>query len=177
MQTFHFEMLYGINLLRAFKFIQGRFLPCFFFTSRILLSNWSGNWYSTFFMAPLSSISIISWFINNSCVLDVVTCFGMFLCTGTFKNGITYPFTTDKISWSWVNFSQFLLKWANLPVNCRSGILLKGEHLLETLLESFSRQGSQFLIQNFAETLLLHLLFCFPPYCALCLSQLFEFLP
>ena len=43
----------------------------------------------------------------------------MFLCTGTFKDGITYPFTTDKISWSWANCFQFLPKWANLPGNFR----------------------------------------------------------
>ena len=75
-----------------------------------------------FFMATLSNISIISWSMNNSCILDVTICFGIVLCTGIFKNGITYPFTTDKISWPWVNFLQFLLKWANLPAHCKFGI-------------------------------------------------------
>ena len=121
-KLFILKCLYRINLLRAFKFTQGRFPPSFFFTSRILLRNWPGNWCSTLFMAPLSSIFVIFWSINNSCVLDVSTSFGIVLCTEIFKNDITYPFTTNKISWSWVNFCQFLLKWANLPANCKFGI-------------------------------------------------------
>ena len=93
-------------------------------------------------MVLLSSNSIIFWSINNSCVLEIFTYFGIVLCTGTFKNGITYSFTTDKVSWSCVNFSQFLLKWPNLPANCRfkifpvNNFLLKSKHLLETLQES-----------------------------------------
>ena len=93
-------------------------------------------------MAPLSSISIISWSINNSCVLDIFSCFGIVLCAGTFKKDITYFFTTDKISWSWVSFSQFLLKWVNLSSYFSFGIFpvnkffAEGEHLLETVLES-----------------------------------------
>ena len=41
-QVFNFKMLYGINLLRVFKFILGRFSPYFFFTWRIFLGNLPG---------------------------------------------------------------------------------------------------------------------------------------
>ena len=75
--------------------------------------------------------------------METVTCFGIVFCTVTFQNGIMYPFPTDSYSWSWISFSQFLLKWANLFANRRFGIfpanyflLLKGEHLLPTVLES-----------------------------------------
>ena len=64
-----------------------------------------------FFMGPLSSISIISWSINNSCVLDVATCFGIALCTEIFKNGITYPLLQIKcpdLGWTFVRDSSIV---------------------------------------------------------------------
>ena len=44
------------------------------------------------------------------CLEHCRTCFGLVLCTETFKNGLKHPFpptpfTIDKISWSWVNCS------------------------------------------------------------------------
>ena len=137
-------------------------------------------------MAPLSSTSIISWSVNSSCVLDVVTCFGIVLCTGTFKNGIMYPFTKYKISWSWVNFPSLcwneliLLPFASLGFFPRTIFLLKGEHLLEILLGSileifWTRETGFEPELCLPDTPLFHLLLCFPPLCALCPSRLFGF--
>ena len=116
-----------------------------------------------FFMATLSNISIISWSMNNSCILDVTICFGIVLCTGIFKNGITYPFTTDKISWN----ELIYLPIASLGFFLSTHFLRKGEHLLEILLESildifWTREPGFDPELCLPETPLFHLLFCFP---------------
>ena len=148
-------------------------------TWRILLRYEFGIWLSTSFA---SSISMISWSVNDSCILGIVTCFGIVLFTETFKDGITYPFTTDTISWSWVNFSQVLLKWAYLPASFRSGFFLINKCFTKGWI--FVRDSSEINSGNllgkgasFWSTTLFTWDTTALMSCTLSLSQLFGFLP
>ena len=92
------KCLYGIKLLRAFKFTQERFHLSFFFISRILLRSWPEIQYSAYLWVLFAQrfISMTSSSINKSCVLEYITCFGIVSCTKILKNWILELFTIAK---------------------------------------------------------------------------------
>ena len=77
-QTFHFEMLVWNKLVDSFLVCARTIFPVLLFYQQNIVQEMIWELMFHFFMACLSSISITSSFAKNSCVLDVVTYFGMF---------------------------------------------------------------------------------------------------
>ena len=100
---------HGMNLLRFSKFITGRFSPSFFSTKKRWLRNCPCMG-TTFWIAHFSNISSTSCSTNENCSFDIFVKFGISSWNGKFTNGISYAFTKDNISWSWVIFSQAITK-------------------------------------------------------------------
>ena len=65
---------------------------------------------TTFWIAHFSNISSTSCSTNENCSFDIFVKFGISSWNGKFTNGISYAFTKDNISWSWVIFSQAIMK-------------------------------------------------------------------
>ena len=107
----------------SLKLIAGLFLPSFFFTTKILLRNW------TFCEQTCLTISLFKifstlfkiLFISNKivafCCIEKFIPFGPYFCFGLQREGIWYPLTFRKILWSFACFSQLSRKSTKLAAS------------------------------------------------------------
>ena len=146
MKTLHFEVLVQDECLFCmvfFRFITGQFSPSFFPTRKMLLRN-SSLAVSDLWIALFSSKFDVSWSTSIECCSDIFIAFGGFSWTGRFVNGIWYPFTIDKISWSRVTFSYCFTNCDSVPASGTFGLSSVNNFLTTGCMKVIDASGTSF---------------------------------
>ena len=141
MQSFHFEVLLRDKYNWVFSDLSPDGFP---HPSLPLESVVQKFLLSCFCFAPFSSNSDISWSTSRDWYSEIFVVFRGFSWTGRFVNGIWYPSTIDKVSWSCLIFSHCFTNCDSLPASGTFDISLVNNFSTTQCIRVIDASGTKF---------------------------------